>query len=141
MKKLQPIQSAITFLYYREMEPISRFYEDVLGLELVEDQEWAKIYRLAGTSFVGVVAGERGFHQPQDKNAVLVTLVVSDVPGWYEHLKGKGVRLLSELQDRKDILIQCFFFQDPGGYTFEVQQFLRPDLIEVFHGSQDGRQR
>jgi hypothetical protein len=65
----------------------------------VEDQQWAKIYRLSGNAFLGIVAGERGFHRPQERNAVLVTLVVNDVPGWYEYLRDKGVTLLSELQE------------------------------------------
>jgi predicted enzyme related to lactoylglutathione lyase len=127
--------SQITFLYYRELDPISHFYEHVLGFDVVEDQGWAKIYRTAGNAFLGIVAGERGYHQPQDRSAVLITLAVDDVAGWYERLKREGVTLLSDLQERDDIQIRCFFFQDPGGYAFEVQQFLRPDLVEIFHRS------
>jgi catechol 2,3-dioxygenase-like lactoylglutathione lyase family enzyme len=128
------VKSQITFLYYREMAPIAPFFEETLGLELVEDQGWAKIYRMAGTAFLGVVAGEKGFHVPREENAVLVTLVVDDVSRWYERLRGSGVELLSEVQHRADIQIRCFFFRDPGGYTFEVQQFLKSALAEVFHG-------
>ena len=127
------VDSQITFLYYREIQPAAMFYEDILGFELVEDQGWARIYRTTGDAFLGIVAGEKGFHRPQEKNAVLVTLCTGDVSGWYEHLKHKGVKLLTELQDREKIQIRCFFFQDPGGYTFEVQQFLNPDLVETFH--------
>lgn len=133
MPTTRAVDSQITFLYYRDLEPVARFYEQVLGFDRVEDQGWAKIYRAAGNAFLGIVAGERGFHQPQDRSAVLITLVVDDVAGWYSHLRAEGVTLLSELQERDDIQIRCFFFQDPGGYTFEVQQFLRPDLVEVFH--------
>ena len=133
MNRTEAVDSTITFLYYRELETISRFYEDVLGFELVEDQEWAKIYRTAGNAFLGIVAGDRGFHMPQEKSAVLITLVVSDVPGWYQRLKRQGVTLLTDLQDRHDIQICCFFFKDPGGYTYEVQQFLNPDLANTFH--------
>jgi predicted enzyme related to lactoylglutathione lyase len=129
------IQSQITFLYYQDLATIAPFYEDVMGFERVEDQGWAKIYRVNGNAYVGIVEGERGFHEPQERNAVLLTLVVNDVPGWYEHLKRQGVTLLSELQQREDIQIRCFFFQDPGGYTFEVQQFLKPDLVEIFHNT------
>ncbi|HSJ59484.1 MAG TPA: VOC family protein [Anaerolineae bacterium] len=127
------VQSQITFLYYHDLEAAAAFYGNVLGLEMVEDQAWARIYRVSGNAFLGIVAGEKGFHRPQEQSAVLVTLVVDDVPGWYEHLKSQGVKLLSELQHREEIQIRCFFLEDPGGYTLEIQQFLRPDLVRLFH--------
>jgi predicted enzyme related to lactoylglutathione lyase len=127
------IQSQITFLYYPDIEPISLFYENVLGLQLVEDQGWARIYRTSGNAFLGIVAGDKGFHQPQQKNAVLITLAVADVPGWYDYLKAAGVKLLTEIKHSEEIQVRCFFFEDPGGYTYEVEQFLKPELNEVFH--------
>jgi predicted enzyme related to lactoylglutathione lyase len=127
------IQSQITFLYYPDIEPISSFYENVLGLELVEDQGWAKIYRTSGSAFLGLVAGDKGFHQPQEENAVLITLAVADVPAWYGYLKSQGVKLLTEIIDSEEIQVRCFFFEDPGGYSYEVEQFLKPELSEVFH--------
>ena len=130
-------QSQITFLYYPDITPIAEFYENVLGFERVEDQQWAKIYRTTATggAFIGIVGGERGFRQPLANSAVLLTLVVDDVPAWYEKLKNHGVKILREPQLVDDIQIHCFFFEDPGGYAFEVQQFLNPKLASIFHGS------
>lgn len=136
--KPPPTFAQITFFYYAELEAAVTFYEEVMGLELVEDQGWARIYRVGGGAFLGIVAGEKGFHRPQARNAVLLTLVVDDVPGWYEHLASRGARLLSEVQERPEIEIRCFFLEDPGGYTLEIQQFLRPDLIDVFYGDTGG---
>jgi catechol 2,3-dioxygenase-like lactoylglutathione lyase family enzyme len=136
MKKLEKIQTQITFLYYADLAPIVPFYQDVLGLELVEDQGWAKIYRVGRDAFVGLVGGDKGFHRPQETNAVLITLVVNDVPAWYDYLQGQGVTMLSELKHSEEIQIRGFFFQDPGGYTFEIQQFRKPELAEIFHGSE-----
>ena len=73
---------------------------------------------------------------PQEKSAVLVTLAVDDVAAWYERLRSRGAKLLSELEHRQEIGIQCFFLQDPGGYALEVQQFLNPYQAEIF---QSGR--
>ena len=129
------VQSQITFLYYDDLDAASVFYGDVMGFELVEDQRWAKIYRVSDSAFVGIVAGDRGFRKAQEYNAVLLTLVSDDVNAWYEHLEKAGVTLLSEIQEKMDVDIRCFFFEDPGGYALEVQQFLRADLVEVFHGS------
>ena len=132
MQRPPSIQSQITFLYYDELAPIARFYEQVMGFEPVEDQEWARIYRVGG-AFLGIVAGDKGHHRAQEKSAVLVTLVVDDVAGWHGHLKAHGVQTLTEVQDREDIQIRCFFFDDPGGYSLEIQQFLRPASAAVFH--------
>jgi predicted enzyme related to lactoylglutathione lyase len=127
------VQSQITFLYYDDLATAAQFYEEVMEFDLVEDQRWAKIYRVSGDGFVGIVAGEKGFRRPQPYNAVLLTLVADDVDGWYDRLAKAGVKLLTDVQTKEDIQVRCFFFEDPGGYALEVQQFLRPELVKVFH--------
>ena len=129
------MQSQITFLYYREIQTASAFYEGIMGFELIDDQEWAKIYRVNENAYLGIVDEKKGFLRAQEKNAVLITLVVDDVSGWYEYLKSKGVKMLTELQEKEDIQVRCFFFEDPGGYALEIQRFLKPDLARIFHGS------
>ncbi len=128
-------QSLITFLYYHDLEAAARFYEQVMGLELVEDQRWAKIFRVNGAAFIGVVAGDKGFRRPQEVNAVCLTFAVDDVDAWYTYLKGQGVKFLTELQDKPDIQVRCFFIEDPGGYALEIQRFLKPGLANIFHAS------
>ena len=128
------VQSQITFLYYRDLEPIDKFYQEIMGLELVEDQGWAKIYRVSGQAFLGIVDEKRGFHNAQEKNAVLVTLAVADVLWWYDYLKRKGVRMLTEIREPEGIQVRCFFLEDPGGYAIEIEQFLKPEAARIFHG-------
>lgn len=137
----RPVDSQITFLYYANLEPAARFYGEVLGLPLVEDQGFAKIYQVAEGAFLGIVAGERGFLRPQPHNAVLITLLVEDIQAWYEALHAAGARVLREPARHEDIGVECFFFEDPGGYALEVQRFLRPEQAKVFHraGRDQGR--
>jgi hypothetical protein len=125
-------KSQITFLYYPQIEPAASFFERTLGFELVVDQGWARIYRTCANAFIGIVAGDKGFHQPQKTNAVLITLVVDHAADWYHYLQEQGVTTLTQLQQRDEIGIECFFFEDPGGYTFEVQQFLSPKISAAF---------
>jgi lactoylglutathione lyase len=127
------VQSQITFLYYHDLQPVCKFYEEIMGFELIEDQRWAKIYRINGNAYLGIVDEERGFHKAQEKSAVLLTLVVDDVFWWYDYLKRKGVKILTELREMEDIQIRGFFLEDPGGYAIEVQQFLKPDVARIFH--------
>jgi len=132
MDKLQ-VRSNITFLYYRDIKAAAHFYSQVMKFELVVDQGWAKIYAMHGNAFLGIVSGDRGFHKARDDNAVLVTLVVDDVKGWYDYLKEQNVAELSKLNESPDIQIQGFFFQDPGGYALEIQKFLEPETARIFH--------
>ena len=137
MKNALTVSSQITFLYYKDLAQATGFFANTLGLELVEKQPFAEIYQVSKTSFIGVVCGDRGFYQPQDKNAVLITLVVDDVDAWYDYIKTTDVRIIKPLKQFDDIQIKCFFIEGPGGYSFEIQQFLRPDMVEMFHSLQE----
>jgi catechol 2,3-dioxygenase-like lactoylglutathione lyase family enzyme len=132
MAKKGQANAGITFFYYEDIEPASSFYENILGFSLVDDQGWAKIFQINGSAFMGVVAGEKGFCRVQDENAVLLTIVVDDVSPWYEYLEQREVDLATEIQDKADIGVRCFFLRDPGGYSLEIQQFLNPRLANNF---------
>ena len=132
MDKKKGISAGITFFYHKDIEPAVRFYGEIMGFQLVSDQGWAKIFRIAGNSYMGVVAGEKGFHRLQEKNAVLLTVVVDNVQEWYERLRETEAILLTELQDKPDIQVRCFFLQDPAGYAIEIQQFLDPRTAQEF---------
>ncbi|MEA3356594.1 MAG: VOC family protein [Candidatus Bipolaricaulota bacterium] len=132
MAKKGQVNAGITFFYYKDIEPAASFYADILEFSLVDDQGWAKIFQINGSAFMGVVAGEKGFCRVQDENAVLLTIVVDDVRQWYEYLEEREVDLVTEIQDKDDIGIRCFFLKDPGGYSLEIQQFLKPGLANIF---------
>ena len=126
------IKSQITFLYYKDLAEPQRFYGEIMGFELVEDQGWAKIYRIGGNAFVGLVDEAKGSRKVKEDSAVLLTLVVDDVPGWYDYLKGQGVKIVRELGQSDEIQVQYCFVEDPGGYMIEIERFLKPELAEVF---------
>jgi predicted enzyme related to lactoylglutathione lyase len=126
------VRSQITFFYYRDLSPIAKFYEEIMGFELVEDQGFAKIYRVNGHAFMGIVDEREGFHRAQENNSVLLTLVVDDVMDWYTHLKAKGVDVPKEPAISDRVKVHYFFFKDPGGYVIEIQKFLKPELSETF---------
>jgi predicted enzyme related to lactoylglutathione lyase len=126
------LQSQITFLYYRDLARAARFFEDILQFELCDDQRDARIYRVSEKAFVGIVDGEKGHCQVQETNAVLITLVVQDVEGWYAYLKECDVKLLTEVKQPEGFPVQCFFFEDPEGYQYEVQRFLDPETASRF---------
>lgn len=121
---------AITFFYYDDLLKIAPFYEETLGFELVLDQGMARIYRIAGQCYFGIVDGNRGHLRHQDRSAVLLTIVSEDVAGWHARLKAKGVPKLSEML--RGTYCEHFFFEDPAGYAIEVQRFHDPDVAKLF---------
>ena len=46
------------FFYYDDLDAATAFYTETLGLEVVTDYDFAKILRVADTSFLTLVSGE-----------------------------------------------------------------------------------
>jgi lactoylglutathione lyase len=119
-------QLSITFLYYRDLAAAMAFYEEVLGLTLVIDQGWSKIYRLAGAAHVGLVDETRGSHRAHPVKPVQLCLRVADVDAWHEWVAHKGAGNLREIRSNDALGIRAFVFDDPEGYQIEIQTPTRP---------------
>ncbi len=113
----------ITFFYYDDLERAVKFYSGVMGLELVTDQGWAKIFRVAGEAYVGLVDGHRGFHKASPTKPVMLTIVTSDVDAWYDRFIEFGVETFSEPKDDEELGTRMFMLEDPEGYVIEIQKF------------------
>lgn len=125
-----PLDQQVTFLYAENPEECWRFYEEVLELPLVQDQGSVRIYAVDGhRAFVGICTarGPRASENPRVVGGVVLTLVSRDVEGWHAYLTAKGVVLPMAPAYSEAYRITHFFFQDPAGYTLEIQRFERPD--------------
>ena len=120
----------ITFFYYPDLAALVPFYERTLGFELVLDQGMARIYRVGANSYFGIVDGHRGHLKHQPKSAVLLTMVVADVPAWHARMQAAGVTGLSDILT--GTYCEHFFFEDPHGYAIEIQRFRDPDVAKLF---------
>jgi extradiol dioxygenase family protein len=63
---------------------------------------------------------------------VLITLVTEDVHQWYARLKDAGVAIDGAPAIQEKAKVECFFFEGPGGYAFEIQKFLNPEIAMHF---------
>ena len=114
------IAQQVTFISVSDLERSGRFYEDDLALPLVLDQGSCRIYRVAGTGFLGICAGAPA------PEGIIVTLVTEEVEEWYEHLTARGVETEAPPKENERYRIVHFFARDPDGYRVEVQRFLDP---------------
>jgi len=118
-------QLAITFFYYRDLPAAQRFYEEVLGLTLVIDQGWSKIYRITANGYVGLVDEMRGSHRAHPVKPVQLCIRVADAAAWHAWVAAQGVASLGALREISELGIRVFVFDDPEGYQIEIQSVLR----------------
>ncbi len=117
---------AIMFLYYRDLATAMKFYEDFLGLPLVIDQGWCKIYQICLGAHVGLVDETRGMNKWAAIKPVQLCIRVPNVDDWYAYAQTKEVNSLSQLFENDEISIRAFVFNDPEGYQIEIQSATRP---------------
>ena len=111
-------------LYYEDLDAATRFYGETLGLEKTFDWDWIRFYRTGPSSSVGIVReGGGAWHEAQPVNAVMLSLVTSDVDAWYARIRDKeDVVILKDIDDGGGI--RSFLLEDPGGYTVEFFEWL-----------------
>lgn len=128
-------KSTVVWFYYKDMEGIQRFYEDVMGFDMIVDQGWAKIYRVGPTGYFGLVDETRGMHSFTEEKGVTMSFLTDDIDGWFNYLNGRG-----DIKMRHDAVVdeepyRAFVAYDPEGYYLEWDVFndvpANGDLLEA----------
>ncbi len=124
MKEL-PIDAQITFVYTRDLMRSARFYEEVLGLKLALNQGSCRIYRLIERqAYLGICQRDS---EPEDVAGIIITMVTSDVDGWYKGIRARGWECEHPPRRNDSYQIYHFFLRDPSGYLIEIQRFDQDD--------------
>jgi predicted enzyme related to lactoylglutathione lyase len=118
------VQANIVFFYYRDLAAVQKFYEDVLGLKLIVDQGFSKIYQISRTSFVGLVDEKHGMHSAAETKAVTLSFVTEEIDQWYRYLLSRGVKMHSPIKNSIRHPTRGFVAFDPEGYYLEFERFL-----------------
>ena len=117
-------RAAITFLYYDDLAAACDFYAGVLGLPLIVDQGFCRMYRIAAGAFVGLVDAEQGTHKPAQDKPVILSFVTDDLDALYAQMQENGTPIFRPLKTHEGIGVRGFMALDPGGYTLEFESFL-----------------
>ena len=118
-----PFEQSVTFLYSDDLAAHAAFYRDVLELEEVLDQGACRIFRVSGTSFLGVCDLP---YRPRGTKGVMFTFLCEDVEAMYRHLLGRGVVFDAPPDMHGGRTVYSAFFRDPVGYALEIQEFRDP---------------
>ena len=118
-------KATITWLYYKDMVAMEKFYQEVMGLPRVADQGWAKIYKGSESGYIGLVDERRGMHSFTEKKAVNVSFIIDDLDGWFTYVRNNKSFLLrgNEISTGPESKYRAFVGYDPEGYYFEFDTF------------------
>jgi len=117
--------ATIIWLYYQDLLGMQGFYENTMGLALVGDQGWTKIYQASPTGFVGLVDELRGMNDYSDTKAVNISFLMDDLDGWFAYsMKHAPFELRSkEMGLGPDGKYRAFVGYDPEKYFMEFDKF------------------
>jgi predicted enzyme related to lactoylglutathione lyase len=111
----------ITFLGSKDLKKTSNFYQNIIGLTLYKDQGVCLIFSVNKQSKIGFCEHMAVVYE--NKSPIL-TLVTEDVDEVYDKLIKLGLEIAEKPKLNEKFKIYHFFFDDPNGYTIEVQKFL-----------------
>ena len=112
----------ITFLHTKDLIKTARFYEEILELPLVRDQDVCRIYKTSQGGYLGFCT----HLDVSSPKGIILTLVTDDVDGWYKRLFDKDVKIVDPPTHNLKYKIYHFFFEDYNGYSLEIQSFDNP---------------
>jgi len=114
------------FYYYSDVEAAWTFYRDTLGLETVVDYGFAKIVRMADSSYLTLVQASEGMHSTDEPKTVTLSLVTDEPDRWYEYLSAKEVPMRLDFTAAGGAAPAGFVAVDPEGYFLKFVRY-HPD--------------
>lgn len=118
------VQATVLWLYYRDVPAMEGFWEGLLGVDLLVDQGWAKVYRASPTGFIGLVDGERGLHSATEDKSVTVSFFTSEVGAWRDWTRQRAVRERGPDLGTESGRVSTWVAYDAEGYTLEWDTFM-----------------
>ncbi len=117
------IQAMNAFYYYGDVEVAWAFYTEILGLPTVADYGFAKILRVAESSYLTLVDAAEGMHSTDEPRAATLAFVTEQVEEWWDYLISQGVPMRSEFRAAEGRPHDGFVAIDPEGYLLEFERF------------------
>ena len=124
--------SGITFLYYEDYDKATFFFESILKLEIALTNSFGKVYKISEGAFVGAIKKSKSSVAPSYTGGTLVSLTTSDASTAYQEIKQFELPYISKLEIIESIPLKSFFFKDFEGHDFEIQEFLKKEIQDIF---------
>ena len=118
---LPDIIASNAFYYYDDLDTAWAFYRDTLGFETVVDYGFAKILRVADSSYLTLVNAADGMHSAEEPKTVALTLLTDTLPNWHAYLGSRGIVTRVSFDPRRDKKPVSFAIEDPEGYLIRFE--------------------
>jgi catechol 2,3-dioxygenase-like lactoylglutathione lyase family enzyme len=115
--------ATIVWFYYKDMQGVQNFYEEVMGFDLLVDQGWAKIYQIGPSGYFGLVDEQRGMHSFTEEKAVTLSIFTDNIDSWYEYLSTNDRVEMRSMKIEVEDEYRAFIAYDPEGYYLEWDVF------------------
>ena len=124
MKSKRPdIIATNAFYYYNDVDTAWRFYQDALGFETVVDYGFAKILRIAESSYLTVVKADEGMHSADEPKTVTLHFVTDELNRWYDHAVQQGLQTGHASLSAMSPPGNGFVISDPEGYALNFVRY------------------
>jgi len=117
------IQANNALYYYQDLPRATRFYQELLGFDLVEDYGFGKLFQVAASSFLMLVDGSVGRHSADEPKTVTTAFITDELEGWYAYLTAQQVPMRWEFIYKPGKPHDGFVAIDPEGYLLEFERF------------------
>ena len=117
------IRASNLFLYYRDLDRATAFYQRTLGMELVADYQMARIFRMTEDSYLILVDATKGMHTADEPKTVAVALLTDQLEAWHAYLSTRGIKPRSAFAPKAGRPHDGFVIEDPEGYLLEFERF------------------
>jgi len=111
------------FYYYNDVDAAWKFYRDTLGLETVVDYGFAKILRLAESSYLTVVQADEGMHSAEEPKIVTLHLVTDQLNRWHDYLAQQDISIELDGSADAGTAMSSFVILDAEGYRLRFVRF------------------
>ena len=122
-------KSSITWLYYKDMQNIEKFYDETIGLKQLTDWGYAKIYQVSSSGMVGLMNEKNGMPFTE-KKAITVSFIIDSVDGWFNYCQ-KNIHFemrSKEMEVGEGNKYKAFVGYDAEGYYLEFDTFYKHEL-------------
>lgn len=117
------IQGSNVFLYYRDLDNAKKFYQEILGLEIISDYGFAVTVKITDKAWLTLVDAAVGRHKADEPKTVAIALLTNRLPEWYAYLQENKVPIKYEYKPKENNAHDGFVAIDPEGYLLEFEQF------------------
>ena len=126
------IENSVVFFPCKDIKETSKFYQEVVGLQLVQVQDAGNECHIfdTGYGYIGFCHYPDGRPIPSGPVGMCISFNCrdeADVDARYEILKERGADIICPPMKQPNFPVYACFIRDPNDYKVEFQRILLPD--------------